>query len=140
MQTELCSALARDTHGGAKAYTHSPLSPATVMIWVLLILIYRYGEWHHRRSRLQGFLAFYRHTQTLRRMPVLTLSAGARHEWEGVTRQNDVTSMTPRMSGPEPLFPDFCFYLFQKEMRRSSSSLRLCIRARTAIFGARQCL
>lgn len=56
----------------------SPCSCArrTVIVWVLLILIYRYGEWHHRRSRLQGFLAFYRHTQALRRMPVLTLSAG----------------------------------------------------------------
>jgi hypothetical protein len=36
----------------------------------------RHGESLHRKSRLMGYLEFYRSTQTLRRLPMTTLAFG----------------------------------------------------------------
>eukprot|EP00048_Salpingoeca_helianthica_P002189 m.55284 g.55284 ORF g.55284 m.55284 type:complete len:263 (+) comp11959_c0_seq1:70-858(+) len=46
-----------------------------VALWVLLVVCGRYHEHCHRRSRLRGYLSFYRETQLLRKAPLAVASA-----------------------------------------------------------------
>eukprot|EP00056_Hartaetosiga_gracilis_P020245 m.18313 g.18313 ORF g.18313 m.18313 type:complete len:251 (-) comp8291_c0_seq3:290-1042(-) len=57
--------------------THAPwsfLCLLHVFVWLVLMLVYVYGEKAFRRVRLRGYLGFYRDTQFLRRVPVVTFA------------------------------------------------------------------
>jgi hypothetical protein len=59
------------THTLTDSHSHT-----AVAVWLLVVLIARYLQWRHRRSRLTGYLGFYSETQMLRRLPLYILSLG----------------------------------------------------------------
>eukprot|EP00128_Syssomonas_multiformis_P011783 Colp12_sorted_trinity150504_noHs@16552 len=52
------------------------LTALHVFVWVVITLLERYKYYHHRVSRLNGFLRFYRQTRNLRKVSFVVLSVG----------------------------------------------------------------
>ncbi|XP_068607608.1 transmembrane protein 192 [Brachionichthys hirsutus] len=69
-QEELCSSILGDVNG------ESAILFGKVCLWVLVALFTGFAQRHHSRTRIKGYLRFYRRMQALKHLPLAVHSTG----------------------------------------------------------------
>lgn len=65
-----------DEHITGTLSTYSLLLYLHAIVWLVFLIVDAYCQRRHQELRNNGYLEFYRHTKTIRRSPLLLISAG----------------------------------------------------------------